>query len=69
MEQVLALLEEAIALHEGHMDGSVPTSPESQEELMRLLVQARDALAQMGGGGGSGGLMGLMQEMGGGMGM
>jgi hypothetical protein len=32
-------LQEAIALHKSHMDGSAPTSPESQQQLMLLLEE------------------------------
>jgi hypothetical protein len=49
-------LELAIELHEGHMDGSVPTSPESQQELMDHLEQAEEALESEHGMGAMGGL-------------
>ena len=40
-----SLLQQAIQLHEGHLNGSVPTSPESQEQLMDLLMQALAAVS------------------------
>ena len=44
-------LQEAISLHAAHMDGSEPTSPESQERLMALMESALEALGgeEMGG--------------------
>ena len=41
-----SLVDAALALHEGHMNGSVPTSPESQQQLMDLLLQIRQTLAE-----------------------
>lgn len=41
-----SILEQAITLHEGHMSGKVPTSDESQQQLMDLLNQALDMLEQ-----------------------
>ena len=38
-------LEAAIALHEGHMNGSVPVKKDSQEQLMSLLKEAYAALS------------------------
>jgi len=38
-------LDKAILLHRGHMDGSVPTSEESQEELMEHLMEAKSAFS------------------------
>ena len=37
-------LRTATKLHEGHMDGSVPTSDASQAQLMRLIQRASRAL-------------------------
>ena len=41
-------LQQAIALHAGHMDGSEPTSPESQTALMSLLESALEMAGSMG---------------------
>ena len=38
-------IEQALTLHAGHMDGSVPTSPESQQQLMELIEDVRDNLS------------------------
>ena len=38
------LIQQAITLHEAHLDGSEPTSPESQQRLMDLLTAALDQL-------------------------
>lgn len=40
-----ALLMQAIQLHEGHLSGQVPTTPESQQALMDLLMQAIQSLS------------------------
>jgi len=44
-EGPVSILQQAIALHEGHMNGSVETNPESQQQLMALLTQALSALS------------------------
>ena len=40
----VSLLQKARGLHKAHMDGSVPTSDESQQQLMDLLEDALEAL-------------------------
>lgn len=40
MEAGLMSLQKAITIHMGHLDGSIPTSDESQQELMSLMVEA-----------------------------
>lgn len=37
---VAAILQQVIALHASHIDGSVQTTPESQQEMMELLERA-----------------------------
>lgn len=49
MERAKAALEAAEALHQAHMDGTEPTSEESQERLMRLIEEAEAELSGMGG--------------------
>lgn len=44
MKTAAAYLKEAIELHEGHMDGSVPTSEKSQQQLMDMIVKAYELL-------------------------
>ena len=44
LTSALASLDSAIKLHAAHMDGSEPTSDASQEKLMGLMEDARDAL-------------------------
>lgn len=44
MEAAVASLRDAIALHQGHMDGSVATSEESQQELMDMMASAYEAM-------------------------
>ncbi len=39
-----SLIQQAIDLHQAHMSGAVPPTPESQAELMSLLEQALEAL-------------------------
>ena len=39
-----SLLDEAILLHQKHMDGTEPTDESSQARLMQLLIDARVAL-------------------------
>lgn len=39
------LLQDAIQIHEGHMNGSIPTSDESQMEMMDKMVGALNGLA------------------------
>lgn len=39
-----ALLQQAIELHEAHLAGTEPTSPESQQQLMDLLIAALNSL-------------------------
>ena len=51
-QQAAGLLDEAIELHMAHMDGTEPTSPESQGKLLDLMRGAREAL-----GGGRGEMM------------
>lgn len=43
-EAGLNLLDQAIELHEAHMDGTKPTSEASQAKLMRLMERARAGL-------------------------
>ncbi len=43
-QTAVAQLDNAIALHEGHMSGSVPTSMESQQQMMGMMMTARQAL-------------------------
>lgn len=43
-EDPTSLLQQAIALHEGHLSGAVPTTPESQQQLMTLLETALSSL-------------------------
>ena len=43
--EAISLLEQAIELHAGHMEGSEPTTPQSQELLMTLLETALEALS------------------------
>lgn len=47
MGEVVSALESAIALHQGHIDGTEPTSPESQQQLMTMLEQALIAIQGM----------------------
>jgi len=47
-QSAIRWLKKAIALHEGHMNGSVPTSRESQKELMRQLRNALTVLEEDG---------------------
>lgn len=44
MRQAIDALDRAIALHQAHMDGTEPTSEVSQQRLMGLIKEARDAL-------------------------
>jgi len=44
LETAIDWLGKAIDLHEGHMDGSVPTSEESQQEMMDMMKNAYAAL-------------------------
>lgn len=44
MKAAAKLLKEAIELHEGHMDGSIPTDQKSQQKLMDLIVEAHEQL-------------------------
>jgi len=39
-EDAVPILEAALALHQAHMDGTEPTSPESQGQLMGLIEAA-----------------------------
>lgn len=41
----MALLKKAIDLHAGHMDGSVPTSEASQQQMMDMMVEAYTMIA------------------------
>jgi HK97 family phage prohead protease len=43
----LEMLQAAITLHAGHMDGSVDTSDESQAEMMEMMVQAYSQISGM----------------------
>ena len=43
-----SLLDEAITLHQGHMDGTEPVDGASQAQLMQLLLAARDAISSPG---------------------
>lgn len=45
-EDPTQLLQEAISLHQRHMDGTEPATPESQEELMEMLMQALSLLGK-----------------------
>lgn len=42
----LSLLKQAIAIHEGHMDGTIPTSMASQKKMMDLMVAAYRSLSR-----------------------
>jgi len=44
IKEAINFLNEAIKLHENHISGKEPTSEESQEKLMQLIVNARDSL-------------------------
>lgn len=45
MASAVALLDQAIALHDDHIEGEIATTPASQKKLMRLLEDARNALS------------------------
>lgn len=45
--EAVEVLDAAIELHRGHMDGTIPTSDESQTELMGMIEHARNLLAPM----------------------
>lgn len=47
--RALSLLQQAAKLHMGHIKGSEPTSPESQQRLMDLIDAAIEALGGSGG--------------------
>lgn len=51
LEKAIVWLKRAIKLHEGHMDGSVPTSDESQMKMMRQMKKALSYLLEDEGGG------------------
>src|SRR3990167_17718 len=45
-EEAAALLRQAIELHQGHMDGEIPTDEASQGELMELIEDALSELSE-----------------------
>lgn len=45
-DDAIKFLRKAVKIHEGHMDGSIPTSDESQEEMMSLMKSALSSLEE-----------------------